>query len=315
MPLTSAPPTPWNKSITPHRRFAMRTTSLENIKRLKNATGGTVNDIVMAICAGGLRQYLQSHNALPDKPLRAMVPVSIRTGDESDPWTNRVSGLVAELPTHCDDPLERVALCHKAMNVAKKQFELMPAESLIDIAQSSPPVVSAAAARLTSRLKLADRIGMPANLVISNVPGPREPLYFAGAQLQHQFPVSIVTDGQGLNITVTSYMDRLDFGFIVDRDLVPDVWDLADMHIEEITRLLQASGTDAAESPRAAPRRGPMQKVLEAKRSAGKEKAKKKPPAKKRPAAGKKAAVKNKAAVKKRAPARKKAPARTRKSN
>ena len=217
MPLTSAPPTPWNKSITPHRRFAMRTTSLENIKRLKNATGGTVNDIVMAICAGGLRQYLLAHDALPDKPLRAMVPVSIRTGNESDPWTNRVSGLVAELPTHCDDPLERIELCRKAMGVAKQQFELMPAESLIDIAQSSPPVVSAAAARLASKLKLADRFTMPANLVISNVPGPREPLYFAGAQLQHQFPVSIVTDGQGLNITVTSYMDRLDFGFIVDR--------------------------------------------------------------------------------------------------
>lgn len=309
MPLTSAPPTPWNKSITPHRRFAMRTTSLENIKRLKNITGGTVNDIVMAICAGGLRQYLLAHNVLPDKPLRAMVPVSIRTGDESDPWTNRVSGLVAELPTNCEDPLERVALCHKAMGVAKQQFQLMPAESLIDIAQSSPPVVSAAAARLTSRLKLADRIGMPANLVISNVPGPRDPLYFAGAQLQHQFPVSIVTDGQGLNITVTSYMDRLDFGFIVDRDLVPDVWDLADMHIEEISRLLQASGTEAAEPPRAAPRRGPMQKVLEAKRAAGKSQAKK-APAKKKPAARKKAAVKKKTAVKKQAAVKKKAPAR-----
>lgn len=297
MPLTSAPPTPWNKSITPHRRFAMRTTSLENIKRLKNTTGGTVNDIVMAICAGGLRQYLLAHNALPDKPLRAMVPVSIRTGDESDPWTNRVSGLVAELPTNCEDPLQRVALCRKAMSVAKEQFELMPAESLIDIAQSSPPVVSAAAVRLASRLKLADRIGMPANVVISNVPGPREPLYFAGAQLQHQFPVSIVTDGLGLNITVQSYMDRLDFGFIADRDLVPDVWDLADMHIEEIARLLEASGTEFAESPRAAPRRGPMQKVLEAKRAAGKSKARK-APAKKTGTAKKRAAPRKKAPVK-----------------
>ncbi len=300
MPLTPAPPTPWNKSITPHRRFAMRTTSLENIKRLKNATGGTVNDIVMAICTGGLRQYLLAHNALPDKPLRAMVPVSIRTGEESDPWTNRVSGLVAELPTNCDDPLERVALCRKAMGVAKQKFELMPAETLIDIAQSSPPVVSAAAARLASRLKLADRFTMPANLVISNVPGPRQPLYFSGAQLQHQFPVSIVTDGQGLNITVQSYRDRLDFGFIVDRDLVPDVWDLADMHIEEISRLLQATGTEGAESPRAAPRRGPMRKVLAAKRASAKPKASK-TPAKKKLAAKKKTVVRKKRAVSKKA--------------
>jgi hypothetical protein len=149
---------------------------------------------------------------------------------------------------------------------------------------------------------------MPANLVISNVPGPREPLYFAGAQLQHQFPVSIVTDGQGLNITVQSYRDRLDFGFIVDRDLVPDVWDLADMHIEEIARLLQATGTEWAESPRAAPRRGPMQNVLAAKRASDR-RAGAKAPARKKPAGKKKPAEKKKPARKKKSASRKKAAA------
>jgi WS/DGAT/MGAT family acyltransferase len=109
IPLSPAPPTPWNRTITAHRRFAMRSASLENIKRLKAATGGTVNDLVMAICAGALREYLIKHDALPDKPLRAMVPVSVRTGDEADPWTNRVSAIVADLPTDCADPLERVA--------------------------------------------------------------------------------------------------------------------------------------------------------------------------------------------------------------
>src|SRR6185312_8322468 len=97
------------------------------------------------------------------------------------------------------------------------------------------------------------------NVVISNVPGPRQPLYFAGAKLAHQFPVSIVTDGQGLNITVVSYLDRLDFGCIADRDLIPDVWDLADMHIAEIGRLFDATGAEWAQPPRpAAPRRGPI---------------------------------------------------------
>ena len=182
-----------------------------------------------------------------------------------DLWTNRVSGLVADLPTNCDDPLERVARCREAMAAAKKQFELVPAEALIDLTQYSSPVLFTAAVRLASQLKLADRVNMPANLVISNVPGPRQPLYFAGAQLQHQFPVSIVTDGQGLNITVCSYMDRLDFGFIVDRELVPDVWALADMHVEEIARLFEATGAEWAEPPRTAyPRRGPMQNVLAA---------------------------------------------------
>ncbi|OBF85427.1 diacylglycerol O-acyltransferase [Mycobacterium sp. 852002-51163_SCH5372311] len=262
LPTVTAPPTPWNKSITPHRRFAMRTTSLENVKRLKDATGSTVNDIVMAICAGALRQYLLAHDALPDRPLRAMVPVSIRSGDETDPWTNRVSAIVAELPTDCADPVERVARCRKAMQDAKRTHELVPAAELVDLTRYSPPVLSTAAVRLASRLRLADRVSLPFNLVISNVPGPRQPLYFAGAKLAHQFPVSIVTDGQGLNITVVSYLDRLDFGFIADRDLIPDVWDLADMHVAEITRLFEATGAEWAQPPQPAhPRRGPMKRA------------------------------------------------------
>jgi WS/DGAT/MGAT family acyltransferase len=235
----------------------MRTTSLENVKALKNATGGTVNDIVMAICAGALRQYLLCHDALPDRPLRAMVPVSVRTGEEDDPWTNRVSGLVAELPTDCADPLERIARCSQAMQNAKRALDMVPADELVDLTQFSTPVLATSAVRLASRLRLADRFAPPFNLVISNVPGPRQPLYFAGAQLCHQFPVSIVTDGQGLNITVVSYLDRLDFGFIVDRFLVPDVWDLADMHIDEIGRLFEASGAEWVQPPQPPhPRRG-----------------------------------------------------------
>ncbi len=259
LPTTAAPPTPWNKTITPHRRFAMRTSSLENIKRLKEATGGTVNDVVMAICAGGLREYLLRHDALPDRPLRAMVPVSIRTGDESDPWTNRVSAIVADLPTDCADPVERVARCREAMTAAKRQFELVPAAALVDLTQFSSPVLATSAARLATQLRVADRIDPPVNVTISNVPGPRQPLYFAGAKMAHQFPVSIVTDGQGLNITVVSYLDRLDFGIIVDRELIPDVWDLADMHIDEITRLFDATGAEWAQPPQPAfPRRGPI---------------------------------------------------------
>jgi WS/DGAT/MGAT family acyltransferase len=249
LPVTSAPPTPWNKTITAHRRFAMRTASLDDVRRVKNATGTTVNDIVMAVCAGGLRRYLLAHDALPDAPLRAMIPVSIRTGDEADPWTNRVSAIVADLPTNCDDPLERIARCRAAMNAAKRQFELVPAAALVDLTQFSPPVVATSAVRLASQLRLADRVKSPFNVVISNVPGPRRPVYFAGARMCHQFPVSIVTDGQGLNITVQSYLDRLDFGFISDRELVPDVSELADMHIHEIGCLLEASRAESVAVP------------------------------------------------------------------
>jgi diacylglycerol O-acyltransferase / wax synthase len=257
LPITPAPPTPWNRTITGHRRFAMRTASLPNIKRLKDTTGGTVNDIVMAVCAGALREYLLAHDALPDRPLRAMVPASIRTGEEDDPWTNRVSAIVVDLPTDCEDPLERVAQSRVAMRNAKRLLDLVPSNDIVDMAQFSVPALATSAVRLAARLRLADRVAQPFNLVISNVPGPRQPRYLSGAQLHHQFPISIVTDGQGLNITVTSYLDRLDFGFIVDRELVPDVWDLADMHITEIGRLIDASGAEWAQAPQpAAPRRG-----------------------------------------------------------
>ncbi|MGB5758323.1 MAG: wax ester/triacylglycerol synthase family O-acyltransferase [Acidimicrobiales bacterium] len=255
LPPMQAPPTPWNRSIGPHRRFAMRGTSLANIKRLKDATGGTVNDIVMAICAGALRSYLLGHDALPDAPLQAMVPVSVRTGEEADPWTNRVSSIFAELPTDCDDPLERVIRCRKAMADAKQQLDLMPADALAEATDYTSPVVATAAVRLVARL--SDRVNLPANVVISNVPGPRQPLYFAGAKLDHYIPVSTISNGMGLNITVHSYEDQLDFGLVADRDLVPDLWDLVDLHIDEVKALFEATGAEwAVPQPPPAQRRG-----------------------------------------------------------
>ncbi len=257
IPLSPAPPTPFNRSITPHRRFAMRSTALSNIKALKEATGCTVNDVVMAICTGALREYLLRHDALPDEPLRAMVPVSIRTGEEEDPWTNRVGAIIADLPTNCDDPLERLRRCHDAMNEAKRQMDVLPADDIAELAQVAPPLAATAAMRLQSRLRLADRMNLPTNVVISNVPGPRHALYFAGAKMTNYIPVSTIADDMGLNITVHSYLDRLDFGLIADRELIPDLWDLVDLHIEEIERLFEATGAEWAE-PQPAPsmRRG-----------------------------------------------------------
>jgi WS/DGAT/MGAT family acyltransferase len=236
LPATPAPPTPWNRRIGPHRRLAIRSASLSDIKRVKEATGATVNDVVMAICAGALRTYLDGHDALPDAPLRALVPVSIRTGFEEDPWTNRVSAIVAELPTDCDDPAERVQRCRRAMDVAKRQLDLVPADTLMATTDTLSPVVATAAVRLVARL--SNRFTLPTNVVISNVPGPRQPLYFAGAELERYLPVSTITSGIGLNITVHSYLDRLEFGLVADRDLVPDLWELADLHIAELDRLV-----------------------------------------------------------------------------
>ncbi len=296
IPLSPAPPTPFNRAITPHRRFAMRSTALGNIKALKDATGCTVNDVVMAICAGALREYLLRHDALPEAPLRAMVPVSIRTGDEEDPWTNRVAGIIADLPTNCADPLERVRRCHEAMNEAKLQMDVLPAEDIAELAQVAPPLAATAAMRL--QLAAAPRrSGQPADergdLERARPATARSTS--PGRKMTNYIPVSTIADDMGLNITVHSYLDRLDFGLIADRELVPDLWDLVDLHIDEIGVLFEATGAEWAE-PQPAPsmRRGGRRRK--------KRPAKKTAPAKKAPA--------RKTAAKKKSPAKKSRPAK-----
>lgn len=241
VPERAAPPTPFNGAITPHRRLAIRSTPLADVKAIKNGLGATVNDVVLAICSGALRTYLEEHKALPHQPLVAMIPVSIRTGEEEDRWTNRVSAIFTPIPTDVDDPVERVRAVHDAMEIAKDRFSLLPADVITDYAQFAPPALATRAIRMATRLKIGDRMNPPFNLVISNVPGPRTPLYLAGAQLAHYYPVSTIVEGQGLNITVQSYVDRLDFGLVADRDLVPDLDHFADLLVAEIDTLTTAT--------------------------------------------------------------------------
>ena len=251
LPVSGAPRTRFNRGITPHRKFAFRATSLSQVKAIKNALGATVNDVVMAACAGALRTYLEKRGELPDEALVAMVPVSIRTGEETEKWTNRVSGLIALLPTNEPDPLQRVLKVHEAMTSSKELFNAIPAETLTDFAQFPSPAIFTRAMRMAVRWRLMERIGPPAgNLTISNVPGPREPLYAAGAKLLHYFPVSTVVDGQGLNITVQSYMDSLDWGLVACRELVPDVADLMD---DIARRAGRARGGRRTQRPRRRP--------------------------------------------------------------
>lgn len=242
LPERTAPATPFNGAITPHRRVALRSVPLGDVKAIKSATGSTVNDVVMAACAGGLRRYLLKHDSLPDRPLVAMVPVSIRTGSEADPWTNRVSGIFPVMPTTAEQPLERLRQVQKIMGEAKDRFTLLPATVLVDYAEWAPPALSIRAARVASRLKIADRLHPPVNLVVSNVPGPRSKLYLERAEMVNYYPVSTIVDGVGLNITVQSYCDTMDFAVVACRELVPDLDDLADYVIDEFAELGQAAG-------------------------------------------------------------------------
>lgn len=240
LPSLSPPRTPFNAPISAHRRFAFRSVPLQRIKDIKGALGATVNDVVMAVCAGGLRTWLEDHDALPDSPLVAMIPVSVRTGEEAERWTNRVSAIFASLPVDEADPLERVRRVHEGMVDAKGLFDAVPGESLTDFSQFPPPAVFALAMRTATRL--TGRFGTPVNLVISNVPGPRHPLYAAGAELLHYYPVSTIVDGQGLNVTVQSYLDTLDIGLVSCRELVPDLWNLVDAMVDEVSTLGEAAG-------------------------------------------------------------------------
>lgn len=224
LPTTPAPRTPWNRPISAHRRFAYTTLPLDEARSIRRAFGCTFNDVVMALCSGTLRRYLLAHDALPDDPLVAMVPVSVRTGSEEDAFQNRVSFLLADLATDEPDPVLRLRRVAGSMTAAKEDFAAIPAETLQDFSQFAPPAIAARAMRMYSRLRIADRMSPPFNLIISNVPGPNVPLYSAGAELQHFYPVSAIADGQGLNMTVQSYNGNLDFGFISCRELVPDLW-------------------------------------------------------------------------------------------
>jgi WS/DGAT/MGAT family acyltransferase len=238
LPPTQAPRTPWNQAITPHRRFAYTTIPLDDAKKVRRAFGCTFNDVVMALCSSTLRAYLGKHDCLPEESLIAMVPVSVRSGSETDAYQNRVSALLADLATNEADPVKRLRRVQQSMTAAKENFAAIPAETLQDFTQFAPPAVAARAMRMYSRLRIADRMNPPFNLIISNVPGPNSPLYSAGARLQHFYPVSALADGQGLNMTVQSYNGNLDFGFIACRELVPDLWLMTDLLQESMQELL-----------------------------------------------------------------------------
>jgi WS/DGAT/MGAT family acyltransferase len=246
LPPVTAPRTPWNASVTPHRRFAFTTIPLEEAKIIRRATGATFNDVVMALCGLMLRKYLLSKDALPIDPLIALVPVSTRADTESTKYQNRVTGILAELGTNESDPLRLLQRVQVSMSRAKTTLQAIPAESLQDFTQFAPPLVAARAMRMFSRLRIADRLNPPFNLIISNVPGPQQPLYSAGARMEHFYPVSAIADGQGLNITVQSYCGNLDFGFVSCRELVPDIWqmvELLNVAFDELkTAALAASG-------------------------------------------------------------------------
>jgi diacylglycerol O-acyltransferase len=238
-PRAKAPRTIFNGMVSPHRRVAFATLSLTTVKEIKNATGTTVNDVIVTICASALRAWLDERRELPDDPLVAMIPVSVRTAEERGTFGNRVSTMAVAIPTDVDDPSGRLLAAHEALRSAKERHRAVPASLMQDATLFIPAAIHARASRVTLRLSARNAVNPVFNVVISNVPGSPTPLYCAGARLLANYPVSAVTDGMGLNITVLSYEDRLDFAVVADREQVPDAWPFMDA-LEESLKELKA---------------------------------------------------------------------------
>jgi diacylglycerol O-acyltransferase len=236
---TARPPrTSFNGRISGHRRFSFAQLSLDTVKAIKNEAGVTVNDVVVSLCAGALRDWLKERDELPRQPLVAMVPVSVRTEEQMGTFGNRVSMMIVPIPTNEADPKRRLKRTHELLRGAKGRHQATPANLLTDATSFIPPAVASLAARTT--MEVMGRTRPPVNVVISNVPGPRNPLFLAGAKLEAHYPVSVVVDGVGLNITVMSYLDHLDFGIVADRDQIDDVWTVMDRLAGALDELTEA---------------------------------------------------------------------------
>ena len=241
-----APPTPFNVQISGSRRFASQSYSLARLKLIGDATGATVNDVTLAICAGALRKYLQVQGKLPKKPLVAMVPVSLHS--ETDAGGNQVSLLLANLATHLADPLARLKHIVQSTTEAKDRLKAMP--RLQKMAHGMTSISPMGAGMITGGAKQRPAF----NVVISNVPGPKNTLYLNGARLDEVYPVSIAAHYLALNITINGYGDNLGFGYIACRRSVPHLQrmlDYTDDAIDELEQaLVQSTATETPKGPK-----------------------------------------------------------------
>ncbi|MBM7332184.1 MAG: wax ester/triacylglycerol synthase family O-acyltransferase [Alcanivorax sp.] len=229
-----APDTILNQCITGSRRFAAQSYSLPRLKKLAGAFNCTLNDVVLSMCGHALREYLISQNALPDQPLIAMVPMSLRKDDSAG--GNQIAMILANLGTHVCDPANRLRVVQASVKEAKQRFSQMSPEEILNFT-----ALSMAPTGLNLLTGLAPR-WRAFNVIISNVPGPKEPLYWNGAQLKGQYPVSVVLDRIALNMTLTSYRDQIEFGLIACRRTLPSMQRLLDYLEQSIRELEIAAG-------------------------------------------------------------------------
>jgi WS/DGAT/MGAT family acyltransferase len=236
----AAPRTAFNASISGRRNIAYAQLDLEDVKKVKNRFDVKVNDVVMALVSGVLRQYLAERNALPSSSLVASVPVSVH-GKSDRPGRNQVSAMFSCLHTQIADPVARLKAIAEANSVAKEHSSALGDSLLQDWSQFAAPAAFGIAMRLYASSRLTQSLPVH-NLVVSNVPGPQEPLYFLGCLVKAMYPLGPIFHGSGLNITVMSLSGKLDVGLISCPSLVPDLWEMADDFGVAMEVLLAAAG-------------------------------------------------------------------------
>jgi WS/DGAT/MGAT family acyltransferase len=232
------PALPGNGPNGADRSFAFVSLSLDTVKQVKNSFGGTVNDVVMTLCASAFRRWLLDNDVPADEPAVAAIPVSVRTPEQCGTAGNQFSIMLCELPIGESDPQHRMKLTHAAMLAAKERFNATPPALLHYATAVLPQILHGLATRMLLR---AAAPALPlANMVISNVPGPQIPLYAGGTRVAASYPISVLTDLSGpLNITVMSYNGHLDFGILACTDTIPDVWNIATYLNDALAELIQ----------------------------------------------------------------------------
>ena len=242
--LNPAPETPLNVPIGPHRRIQWVEAPLADFKRVKNALGGTVNDVVLAVVAGALRRWLHSRGVRTEGlELRALVPVSIRAEDDHGSLGNRIAAMRGPLPVYVEDPVERLRIVRESMAGLKESKQALGAEVIAGLQDFAPPTILAQASRLNFSTRLF-------NLIVTNVPGPQFPLYLLGRELQELVPIAFLPEDHALAIAIMSYNGKADFGLLADYDAMPDLDLVAESIEESLAELLEAAQTPAAAGAR-----------------------------------------------------------------
>ncbi len=246
--LNPAPETPLNVPIGPHRRYAVVRQELSELKEIKDALGGTVNDVVLAVVSGALATWLRSRGIRTEGlEMRALVPVSVRTSAQRNTLGNRLVVMRGPLPVYIDDPVARLRFVRTAMHGLKESKQAVGAATLTAVNNLAPPTVLAQASRLNFSTRLF-------NLIVTNVPGPQFPLYVLGRELEDLYPVAFLPENHALAIAIMSYNGGIDFGLLGDYDALPDIDVVADGIAASVAELLEAARqSKRPQAPRPAP--------------------------------------------------------------